>query len=320
MMTYAEMEQLLQFNDYESKVFMPNEVFSDLQKNIDNASHIAFAYSYIYFITWLYRYAKYGMVNELIDQKFIKKVLGYNENYKKLDYLIKQNGILEQMGYIRTEKDFPIAYSYDEIDGLQFQYIDDFKEFTAYIKVLNVPKNFKIKFPVKAFYRYPNDEEMQKEYDEGYEDGTFFYVDRTHLVPFEAFIFCMTNEDLRCTGFYLYAFLRCMNQIYDGYRVPLETLEEKTAIKGRTLDKYLDSLKKYNMIHCKVEDFVVGLGKGEKMPNTYFTNEPTNFTNIAKQYQKRKVMSVYTYYKQLEEKQKLAMQIEEQMSMLPNKN
>ncbi|QPA31421.1 hypothetical protein [Thermaerobacillus caldiproteolyticus] len=314
MMTYAEMEQLLQFNDYESKVFMPNEVFSDLQKNIDNASHIAFAYSYIYFITWLYRYAKYGMVNELIDQKFIKKVLGYNENYKKLDYLIKQNGILEQMGYIRTEKDFPIAYSYDEIDGLQFQYIDDFKEFTAYIKVLNVPKNFKIKFPVKAFYR---DKESEEDY---YEDGTFFYVDRTHLVPFESFIFCMTNENLGCTGFYLYAFLRCMNQIYGGYRVPLETLEEKTAIKGRTLDKYLDSLKKYNMIHCKVEDFVVGLGKGEKMPNTYFTNEPTNFTNNAKQYQKRKVMSVYTYYKQLEEKQKLAMQIEEQMKMLPQKN
>lgn len=314
MMTYTDMEQLLQFNDYESKIFMPNEIFGDLQKNIDNASHIAFAYSYIYFITWLYRYAKYGMVNELIDQKFIKKVLGYNENYKKLDYLIKQNGILEQMGYIRTEKDFPIAYSYDEIDGLQFQYIDDFKEFRAYIKMLNVPKNYKIKFPVKAFYR---DKESEEDY---YEDGTFFYVDKTHLVPFETFIFCMTNEDLGCTGFYLYAFLRCMNQIYGGYTIPLETLEEKTAIKGRTLDKYLDSLKKYNMIHCKVEDFVVGLGKGEKMPNTYFTNEPTNFTNIAKQYQKRKVMSVYTYYKQLEEKQKLAMQIEEQMSMLPNKN
>ena len=314
MMTYAELEQLLQFNEHESKIFMPNEIFSDLQKNIDNASHIAFAYSYIYFITWLYRYAKYGTANELIDQKFIKRILGYNENYKKLDYLIKQNGILEQMDYIRTEKDFPIAYSYDEIDGLQFQYVDDFKEYTEYIKALNVPKNFKIKFPVKAFYR---DKESEEDY---YEDGTFFYVDKTHLVPFEAFIFCMTNEDLGCTGFYLYAFLRCMNQIYGGYRVSLETLEEKTAIKGRTLDKYLDSLKKYNMIHCKVEDFVVGLGKGEKMPNTYFTNEPTNFTNITKQYQKRKVMSVYTYYKQLEEKQKLAMQIEEQMSMLPNKN
>lgn len=315
MMTYAEMRQLLQFNDeYESKIFMSNEIFSDLQKNIENPSHIAFAYSYIYFITWLYRYAKYGIINELIDQKFIKKILGYNPTYKKIDYLIKQNGILEQMGYIRTEKDFPIAYSYDEIDGLQFQYIDDFKEYTEYIKALNVPKNFKIKFPVKAFYR---NKESEEDY---YEDGTFFYVDRTHLVPFEVFLFCMTNEDLGCTGFYLYAFLRCMNQIYGGYRISLETLEEKTAIKGRTLDKYLDSLKKYNMIHCKVEDFVVGLGKGEKIPNTYFTNEPTNFTNIAKQYQKRKVMSVYTYYKQLEEKQKLAMQVEEQMSMLPNKN
>jgi len=124
-MTYAEMEQLLQFNEHESKIFMPNEIFGDLQKNIDNPSHIAFAYSYIYFVTWAYRYAKYGTVNELIDQKFIKKILGYNPTYKNLDYLIKKDGILEQIGYIRTEKDFPIAYSYDEIDGLQFQYIDD---------------------------------------------------------------------------------------------------------------------------------------------------------------------------------------------------
>ncbi len=314
MMTYAEMKQLLQYNEYQDKIFMPNEIFEDLKKNIENPSHIAFAYSYIYFITWLYRYAKYGIINELIDQKFIKKILGYNPTYKKIDYLIKQNGILEQMGYIRPTKDFPLVYSYDEIDGLQFQYIDDFKEYTEYIKALNVPKNFKIKFPVKAFYRNKESE------DDYYTDGTFFEVERTHLVPFEVFLFCMTNDNLGCTGFYLYAFLRCMNQIYGGYRVPLETLEEKTAIKGRTLDKYLDSLKKYNMIHCKVEEFVVGLGKGKKMPNTYFTNEPTIFTNIAKQYQKRKVMSVYTYYKQLEEKQKLAMQIEEQMSMLPNKN
>ncbi|MDE8562751.1 hypothetical protein PNH38_02500 [Anoxybacillus rupiensis] len=314
MMNYAEMEQLLQFNDYESKIFMPNEIFGDLQKNIDNPSHIAFAYSYIYFVTWAYRYAKYGTVNELIDQKFIKKILGYNANYKKLDYLIKQNGVLEQMDYIRTTKDFPLSYSYDEIEGLQFYYVDDFKEYTEYIKALNVPKNYKIKFPVKAFYR---DKESEEDY---YEDGTFFYVDKTHLVPFEAFIFCMTNKDLGCTGFYLYAFLRCMNQIYSGYTIPLETLEEKTAIKGRTLDKYLDALKKYNMIYCKVENFVIGLGKGEKIPNTYFTNEPTNFTDHARQYQKRKVMSLYTYRKQLDEKQKLAMQIEEQMNMLPNKN
>ncbi|HZG59909.1 MAG TPA: hypothetical protein VEY68_05480 [Anoxybacillus sp.] len=276
MMTYTEMEQLLQFNDHESKIFMPNEIFGDLQKNIENPSHIAFAYSYIYFVTWAYRYAKYGTVNELIDQKFIKKILGYNANYKKLDYLIKKNGILEQMDYIRTTKDFPLSYSYDEIEGLQFYYVDDFKEYTEYIKALNVPKNFKIKFPVKAFYR---DKESEEDY---YEDGTFFYIDRTHLVPFEVFIFCMTNEDLGCTGFYLYAFFRCMNQIFNGYDAPLETLEEKTRIKDRTLDKYLDALKKYNLIHCIAQDFVVGLGKGLQKANRYFVNEPTNFTDIPK--------------------------------------
>ncbi|MBE2905532.1 hypothetical protein HPJ93_10840 [Anoxybacillus flavithermus] len=315
MMTYTDMEQLLQFNDYESKIFMPNEIFGDLQKNIDNASHIAFAYSYIYFITWLYRYAKYGMVNELIDQKFIKKVLGYNENYKKLDYLIKQNGILEQMGYIRTEKDFPLAYSYDEIDGLQFQYIDDFKEYTEYIKALNIPKNFKIKFPVKAFYR---DKDSEEDY---YEDGTFFYVDRTHLVPFEAFIFCMTNGDLGCTGFYLYAFLRSKAQIFDGYDASIEKLIEHTGIPERTLYRYLDALKKHNMIQCYFDkEFIAGLPKEERRANTYYVNEEHLFSDTVRPYKKRgfKTLKQYEWDKLLEEE--MQEQVQHQMEFLPQKN
>jgi hypothetical protein len=298
MLSYANMEKLLVYYDYEDKIFMLNEIFEDLQRNIENSSHIAFAYSYIYFITWVYRYAKYGVINELIDQKFIKKILGYNPTYKKIDYLIKQNGILEQIGYIQTTKDFPIAYKYDDIEGLQFYYISEQKEFAEYI---NIPKNYKIKFPVKAFYRYLDDEEMKQEYNEGYEDGTFFYIDNTHLVPFNAFMFCMTNEDLGCTGFYLYSFFRYMNQIYNnGYDASLEMLEEKTNIKGRTLDKYLDALKKYNLIHCNVQDYVVGLGKGEQKSNTYFVNEPVNFVNTPKVYDKRNVISVKEYYRQKE--------------------
>lgn len=315
MMTYTEMEQILQFNDYESKIFMPNEIFSDLQNNINNPSHVAFAYSYIYFVTWAYRYAKYGTVNELIDQKFIKKILGYNENYKKLDYLIKQNGILEQMDYIRTEKDYPVAYSYDKIDGLQFQYIDDFKEYTEYIKTLNVPKNYKIKFPVKAFYR---DKESEGDY---YEDGTFFYFDRTHLVPFEAFIFCMTNEDLGCTGFYLYAFLRSKTQIFDGYDASIEKLIEYTGIPERTLYRYLDALKKHNMIQCYFDkEFIAGLPKEERRANTYYVNEDYMFSDTVRPYKKRgfKTLKQYEWDKLL--KEEMQEQVQQQMEFLPQKN
>jgi hypothetical protein len=314
---YSELEKLLCFEPYQSNLFMPNEIFNDLQININNASHITFSYSYIYFTTWLYRYAKYGMINELIDQKFIKKILGYNPTYKKIDYLIKQNGILEQINYIQTTKDFPIAYKYDEFDGLQFYYVSEQKEFADY---LNIPKNFKIKFPVKAFYRYPNDKELKEEYENGYEDGTFFYIDKTHLVPFEAFLFCMSNGDLGCTGFYLYSFLRYKNQIYNGYSISLEDLEEQTSLPHATLCRYLDALKKYNMIHCKVQDYIIGLGKGQQNSNTYYVNEPELFLDTPKDYEKRKVMSVYTYYEQLEEKMKLQMQVDKQMNMLSDKN
>lgn len=312
------MEKLLCFNEYQSKVFMPNEIFSDLQKKIDNPSHIAFSYSYIYFITWLYRYVKYGEINELIDQKFIKKILGYNENYKKLDYLIKKNGVLEQMNYILTTKNFPIAYKYDEIDGLEFDYIDEYKEFT---NCLSIPKNYKIKFPVKAFYRYPDNKEMQKEYDDGYVDGTFFYVDNTHLIPFEVFLFCMTNNDLSCTGFYLYAFLSYKTQIFDGYTASIEKLIEHTGIPERTLYRYLDALKKHNMIQCYFDkEFIAGLPKEERRANIYYVNEKHLFSDTVRPYKKRgfKTLKQYEWDKLLEEE--MQEQVQQQMEFLPQKN
>src|SRR5690606_36182906 len=103
----------------------------------------------------------------------------------------------------------------------------------------NVPSNFRSKYPVRAFNRYIFDPDMKEDYEQGYEDGTFFEVDNTHLIPFESFLFCMSNKELGCIGFYLYSFLKSKNQLFkSGYDIPLEELESVTGVKGRTLDKY----------------------------------------------------------------------------------
>lgn len=119
-MKYEQLEELLQYHEKESKIFMPNEIFDDLKGAIPDSPHIAFAYSYTYLAAWLYRYSKHISPTEgFIDNVKMKQILGYNENYKKLDYLIKKNGLLDQLGYTETVKDFPTSWTYDEMEGLE---------------------------------------------------------------------------------------------------------------------------------------------------------------------------------------------------------
>ncbi|MGG4039284.1 hypothetical protein [Heyndrickxia ginsengihumi] len=186
-MQYDEIKESLQFNKKETNIFMPNEIFNDLQNNIKKSVHIPFAYSYYYLITWLYRYAKYGSIS--IDNKNIKEILGYNKDYKPIDYIIKKNGILDLMEYTITTKDHPISWEVND-NYLNFSMLSDFDEET--IKTIKKIKSRKymIKFPYKSFFRTKESEE------DNYEDGTFYDVSNTHLIPFEVFMFCMSKKEI----------------------------------------------------------------------------------------------------------------------------
>src|SRR5699024_11535773 len=94
----------LNYRDGQSRHFMPNEIFKDLQSNIKTSTHIAFAYSYYYLTSWLYRNVKYAEDLPIeINTKTLKKLLGYNQNYKPINYIIKKNGVLEQINYIKND-------------------------------------------------------------------------------------------------------------------------------------------------------------------------------------------------------------------------
>lgn len=289
-LTYDELSELLQFNDKENNIYMPNEIFNDLKQYInDTSSHIAFGYTYIYLTTWLYRYAKYANVNVTLDQKLIKKILGYNSNYKKLDYLIKKNGTLEQMNYLQTTTDYPVAWNYKDgeydeygLRGLYFDMYSEYKSKDTYTCFMK-GKNFKVKYPVKAFNR------------EDETEGTFYTIENTHLVPFEVFMYSMSNTEIGVIGFYIWSYFKCKCQLFGGYDVSQEKLSSEINIKRTTLNKYLDGLKKYNMIKCIInQEFVVGLS-GEGLPNTYFVNDTSQFTNKPVQYNKRNVISDKLY-------------------------
>ncbi|MEH7393324.1 hypothetical protein [Bacillus sp. JJ1474] len=295
-MTYEEIEKLLQYHERESKVFIPNEILEELKCHIPNSPHIAFAYSYYYLICWLYRYAKYGVIND-IDNKKIKEILGYTAITKGLDYLIKKNGVLDDLGYTITTKDFPLSWTYED-DFLEFDLLSDMDEDIQRNVKQQYSRKYTIKFPPKAFHRTKESKE------DSYLDGTFYEVDNTHLIPFEVFLFCMSKKELECTGFYLYSYIKRMNDYHSGgWDVSIENMALDTGIAENTLIRYLDQLRKYKMIEGihNQEYFCLALDPSERKANTYITNDFDLFTYKPQFYEKIKVMSSHDYYKLREE-------------------
>jgi hypothetical protein len=284
-MNFEEIKEYLGYHEQESKIFMPNEIFTDLRNALpDSSSHLAFAYSYYYLTSWLYRYTKYVKSN-LIDNGKIKKLLGYNEDYKKIDYIIKKNGLLDQIGYTRTVKDFPVLWEYDNYEGLEFTMYSEQREDIHRYNNITPSRKYNIKFPVKAFERII-DGDLET-------NGTFYDIENTHEIPFEVFMYCLDNEQIGLTGFYIYSFIKRMNDYYrGGWDISVEGMPTDMGISERTISRYLDVLRKYNLIKVEhnQEYFCLGLDSNERKANTYYANEINEFTYEEKEYEKIKIM------------------------------
>jgi hypothetical protein len=289
-MNIEQMKELLQFNEKESKIFLPNEIFVDLKKSIHNSPHLAFTYSYTYFITWQYRYAKHITAKGIIDNARIKEILGYNATTKGLDYITKKNGILDRIGYTETVKDFPTSWTFED-SILEFDMYSENKENLTH---LNLSRKFSVKYPVKSFHRY----------DQEVEDGTFYEFENTYCIPFEVFMYCMCNEEIGTIGFYLYSYIKRMNNLYsDGWDVSFEGMINETKLPDSTLEKYLDQLRKYRLVEAihNQEYFCRGLSLKERKANTYHVNDFESFTYEPQGYEKIKIIKVKEYKKMREE-------------------
>src|SRR5690606_38694694 len=115
------------------------------------------------------------------------------------------------------------------------------------------------------------------------------------------FMYCMSNDDIGCTGFYLYAYLKHKNDIYGDYDVSLEDLSYDTGVAERTLDKYLGMLKGYKMIDFQhnQEFFAIGMREEDRKPNTYTVNDYEIFLDKPVPYKKINIMKKKDYFKML---------------------
>lgn len=275
------MRVLLHYNDKESKMYIPNEIFDDISLIEGKGSgHIAFTYSYYYLVNWMYRYAKYGQ--SPIDVKMIKQALGYSETNKTMDYIIKKGGVLDSINYTSTTSDYPVIWEFNK-NSLKITTLNGLDSYSKEKLKERHTNRFNIKYPIKSFYRTIESESDQ------YEDGTYFDISNTHEIPFEVFLFCMSNKELGCAAFYLWSYLKMMNQMFKrGYDVGLERLSKEVYIPRKTLSRYLDVLKMHNMIHTIINQdyFSSGVKQENRKSNTYITQSIDQFSVEGVNYKK----------------------------------
>lgn len=290
MLSKKELKETLQYNQ-EEVIFMPNEIFEDLKKAITTqcSKHIAFAYSYYFLVMYLYRYAKHGSND--FKKTLLKQLLGYAPKSMAVDFIVKKNGLLNQLGYTEVSSDFPIQWHFTKSDSVAFLHgmEADFLEFTMYSELEDRKnmRNRKIDVPVKGLYRT-----KESECDD-YLDGTFYDQKNTHKIGIEEFIHCMSNEELGVEGFYLYSLIKHKNNLFQGFwNISQEKLVGLSGLGRDKCKNVLQALRQYRMIEATVVPWVKDRPEYAKTKsNGYRVNHPSVFVTEKVEIKKRKVIN-----------------------------
>lgn len=229
---------------YSFIVAIPNEIFSELKgwtddKEVKSVRHQEFIYSYYFYIAYLWRYAIYG--KQEINQQIIKQTLGYNPNEKRIDYLIKRDGLLDQKGYTQSTTNFPVSWSL-EGKSLSFSLLDEYDEESQKHLLKGYNDNRLIKMPLKHI----GDEN---------EEGIFWNSSNTHMIGLSIFNKCIKESDVGCSGFYMYGILNYISSLNnrfngtsDSFSCSNETLMNMTGWGMRKVIRVTNKLVDIGLI------------------------------------------------------------------------
>jgi hypothetical protein len=258
MMNINKLKPLLMLDNHVD-VYMPNEIFKDLQSPLFTKwQEQAFAYTYYYAISYLFRNCIYGKVTDIKQvnlENIRKSFLGVAG--KTLNGIYVKGGILDQMGYTCTLTDMPV---YANLDGSRLSSFIMYRENNAQkFSSSTIPTNFMVKVPLKGLYSVPpanyldllKEKAANKKIEELLKnfDGHFFEVDQTHKLQLECFLACMSNRKLGYKGFYLYGFFRRQyDQFKGGYNASIKQIQKIIPISEQTLYQYTHELESLKLI------------------------------------------------------------------------
>lgn len=176
------------------KIAMPNRIFFDMKNwlndgELSSPSHQEFVYSFYWTVAYLWRYAIY--TDKAYTVGDIKQLLGYNPTEKRINYIIKQDGLLDNKDYTYTTSDFPINWTLKD-DELTISMMSEMSEYKQYLNKFKALKPF-VKAPKLSIGENDN--------------GLFYQPVDCHMISYEVVDKCFKHDKLCCSGLYLYGLL-----------------------------------------------------------------------------------------------------------------
>ena len=239
---------------------MPNEIFTDLKGSISSSKHAAFAYAYYCYTDMLYRYCMYH-ADRAMNQSEIKADLGISPTEKRLDYIIKKDGILEQIGYIQTITDYPLSWNLDE-GFIQFTSQKEYKQNNKISDITIISqKTTKVKYPIKSFHR------TEESREDRLLDGTYYDLSWTHEITYETLRSIVSDPELGYMGFYIYGYIKSKNGLgRREYQLSTRQAKQELGMSKNTFLKYASKLEEKRYLLVKRGN------KEEREANLYLAN------------------------------------------------
>lgn len=180
----------------ERSIAMPNEIFSDMKEwvskgKLKSIQHQEFVYSYYWLLAYLWRYAMYA--EHKITQSDIKRILGYNPNEKRLNYIMKKDGLLDEEGYSRATNDFPVSWRKIGEKELILDMLSEFSEEDRSLLIRFESNRYLVKEPLKFTGAKGG-------------DGIYWNSSNTHIISGEVLHSSM-KKGAGCATFFLYGLL-----------------------------------------------------------------------------------------------------------------
>jgi hypothetical protein len=168
-------------------------------------------------------------------------MLGYNPDYKDIDYIIKKDGLLDKFGYTVSTSDHPIEFKRDNLLGDIIRTISEYNKDDD--KYRGTSHRQQIKLPVKCMHRTRRDLKNNEL------TGTYFYSDNAIKLEYKTFMDIIKNKELGCSGFLIYLFIR---KHYQGLMMGYENIANNLLMTKMTVINKIKILKDLGYINVKI--------------------------------------------------------------------
>lgn len=227
---------------------IPSKLISEVTRavRINNAeSYAHYAFSFLILNAFLYKYANYINISDktYINISDMKEILKYNANNQKIDIISKkEDGILEQEGFLESTTNIPISYT--TVDSL-----DSIYKKRVVLDVSDIDENLS-DYIYSDILRTPNYFSYTPTFmiDTKKREGTLNNYSNTFRLDYNEFAYFIFNDNFTLRDFYIYCYIKSSLKKDGVANITYDTYKRQTGLSKNTIKNIINKLEKEGIV------------------------------------------------------------------------